>query len=89
MIIYGAGIGIESIARGTVPLALFGAGGYAALMGRLALPAMLAQALSLWSAAHLLEWLGPQGLLDALLAAAAIKLALATGLVALSAPARR
>jgi MFS family permease len=89
LILYGAGIGIESIARGTVPLALFGAGGYAALMGRLAMPAMLAQALSLWSAALLLEWLGPRGLLDVLLAAAAVKLALAAGLVALSAPARR
>ena len=89
LVLYGAGVGIESIARGTVPLALFGAGGYAALMGRLAMPAMLAQALSLWSAAYLLQWLGPQGLLDVLLAAAALKLALATTLVVLSAPLRR
>jgi hypothetical protein len=32
---YGAGIGLESIARGTLPLALFGPSGYAKLMGRL------------------------------------------------------
>lgn len=89
LVLYGAGIGIESIARGTVPLALFGAEGYAALMGRLALPSLVAQALSLWSAAFLLDRLGAQGLLDALLAAAALKVALATALVVMSAPARR
>ena len=37
---YGAGSGIRSIARGTVPLALFGRDGYASLMGRLAMPAL-------------------------------------------------
>ena len=42
---YGAGIRLESIARGTLPLALFGASGYATLMGRLAMPSLLAQAL--------------------------------------------
>ncbi|HMU49379.1 MAG TPA: MFS transporter [Geminicoccaceae bacterium] len=89
LILYGAGIGIESIARGTVPLALFGADGYAALMGRLALPSLVAQALSLWSAAFLLEWLGVQGLLDALLAAALVKVVLATALVVMSATVRR
>jgi hypothetical protein len=31
---YGAGVGLEGIARGTLPLALFGAAGYATLMGR-------------------------------------------------------
>ena len=31
--LYGAGIGLELIARGTLPLALFGARGYATLMG--------------------------------------------------------
>jgi MFS family permease len=44
MILYGAGIGLASIAHGTVPLAVFGAEGYASLMGRIALPALLAQA---------------------------------------------
>jgi hypothetical protein len=31
---YGGGIGLESIARGTLPLALFGASGYATLNGQ-------------------------------------------------------
>jgi MFS family permease len=46
LILYGAGIGIHSIARGTVPLALFGPASYAALVGRLALPSLLVQAVS-------------------------------------------
>ena len=36
LVLYGAGSGIRSIARGTVPLALFGRDGYAVLIGRLA-----------------------------------------------------
>ena len=46
LVLYGAGIGIESIARGTLPLALFGERRYAALLGRLAMPSLLAQALA-------------------------------------------
>lgn len=41
---YGAGIGLESIARGTLPLAMFGSSGYAKLMGRLAMPSLIAEA---------------------------------------------
>lgn len=41
---YGASNGILTIARGTLPLHLFGPVGYAARIGRLALPVMLAQA---------------------------------------------
>jgi predicted MFS family arabinose efflux permease len=44
IVLYGAGSGIRSIARGTVPLALFGRSGYATLMGRLAMPSLIAQA---------------------------------------------
>ena len=33
LVAYGAGIGIESIARGTLPLALFGASSYATRLG--------------------------------------------------------
>jgi hypothetical protein len=44
--LYGAGNGIGSIARGTVPLALFGAKRYPVLMGRLALPLLMAMAIS-------------------------------------------
>lgn len=44
VIVYGVGIGLSSIANGTVPLALFGQEHYARLMGRIALPSLLAQA---------------------------------------------
>ncbi len=44
VILYGVGIGLSSIANGTVPLALFGQEQYARIMGRIALPSLLAQA---------------------------------------------
>ena len=46
VLFYGGGIGIAWIARGTLPLALFGPEDYAILMGRLAFPSLLAQAIS-------------------------------------------
>jgi MFS family permease len=46
LVIYGGGVGLGSIARGTVPLRLFGPLGYASLLGRMALPSLLAQALA-------------------------------------------
>ncbi len=65
---YGAGNGIFSIAKGTVPLALLGAAHYPQLAGRLARPALLAQALAPLAAAYLLAAGGAQGVLAALLA---------------------
>ncbi len=41
---YGMSNGILTISRGTLPMHLFGARGYAIRLGRLALPALLAQA---------------------------------------------
>ena len=64
--LYGAGNGIGSIAKGTLPLALFGPFGYASLMGRLALPSLLAQALSPSIRAILIEWSGTDAVLDLL-----------------------
>lgn len=46
LIFYGAGIGIESIARGTLPLAVFGEDRYASIMGRIAMPSLIMQAAS-------------------------------------------
>lgn len=63
---YAAGNGILSIARGAVPLALFGAEGYATLMGRLATPALIAQALAPSAGALLMEHAGAQATLGAL-----------------------
>lgn len=58
LISYGAGNGIWSIARGTLPLALFGASGYAILMGRLALPSLIAQAMAPSIGAVLMQHFG-------------------------------
>jgi predicted MFS family arabinose efflux permease len=46
VILYGGGIGIAWIARGTVPLAIFGSHDYAVRMGRIAFPSLIAQALA-------------------------------------------
>jgi predicted MFS family arabinose efflux permease len=46
IVFYGAGNGIGSVARGTLPLTLFGPERYAALMGRLALPILLSMTLA-------------------------------------------
>jgi MFS family permease len=66
LVTYGAGIGINSIARGTLPLALFGAEGYATLMGRLAMPMLIAGALAPSAGAFLLERVGTYGMLSVL-----------------------
>lgn len=55
LMIYGVGLGIRTVAGGTVPLALVGQRGYATVMGRLALPNQAAQALAPVAAAALLE----------------------------------
>ena len=81
LMLYGAGIGLESIARGTLPLALFGAGGYAALMGRLALPSLIAQAAAPSIGALLLEAFGAGAMLSALVAIAIVNVGLVTLLV--------
>ncbi|UVK47861.1 MFS transporter [Mesorhizobium sp. AR07] len=80
--LYGAGIGLESIARGTLPLALFGARGYAKLMGRLAMPSLIAQAAAPSAGALLLEHVGAPGLLSVLLGLALVNVALVAALFA-------
>ncbi len=77
---YGAGIGLESIARGTLPLALFGASGYATLMGRLAMPSLLGQAAAPWIGALLLERSGAYETMAVVASVAALNVALTAGL---------
>ncbi|TPN57297.1 MULTISPECIES: MFS transporter [unclassified Mesorhizobium] len=74
---YGAGIGLESIARGTLPLALFGSNGYAQLMGRLAMPSLIAQAAAPSIGALLLQRFGAYGTLATLTGLALINVGLA------------
>jgi MFS family permease len=71
IVIYGAGNGLWSIARGTMPLALFGPSGYATLVGRLALFGLLSQALSPSVAALVLDRFGADAAL-ALIATMAV-----------------
>ena len=47
-VLHGAGNGILTIAKGTLPLVLFGPRGYGARQGLLMVPARFAQALSPW-----------------------------------------
>ncbi len=45
-LVYGVSNGVMTIVRGTVPAELFGRGGFGALLGRLALPQLVARALA-------------------------------------------
>jgi hypothetical protein len=61
--LYGAGNGIGSVARGTLPLALFGPSRYPALMGRLAQPILMSMAVSPFVGAIAFHLGGPNLLL--------------------------
>ena len=84
IVLYGMGSGIRSIARGTVPLAMFGREGYAILMGRLAMPTLLATAAAPTIGTALLDWVGPSGTLAFLFGAAIVQLVLVVPLVAIA-----
>jgi hypothetical protein len=57
LVVFGAGNGIRGIVKGTLPLVLFGAEGYAALIGRLGLPTLIAQAAGpIFGAIALAHW---------------------------------
>jgi hypothetical protein len=70
LICYGGGIGLESIARATLPLALFGPRNYAPIMGRLATPSLIAQAAAPMIGALLMTGLGVEATLGILVAVA-------------------
>jgi hypothetical protein len=81
LVLYGSGSGVRSIAQGTVPLALFGREGYAALMGRLALPKLVAQAASPSLGALLLGGFGADATILVLCVVAVVNVGLAVALV--------
>jgi MFS family permease len=83
ILIYGGGYGIMWIARGTLPLALFGPERYATLMGRLAFPSLIAQALAPSAGALLIERYGAGEAIAVLTAFAALNVALIAVLWAL------
>ena len=80
LVFYGAGNGIYSIARGTVPLALFGTARYPVLVGRLARPGLVAQALAPSLGAMALAHGGADAAYGLLLALALVNLGLACAL---------
>lgn len=57
---YGISQGLLTIVRGTVPLALFGAQGFAVVLGRLAAPALVATAVAPVAFGYALQLWGPQ-----------------------------
>jgi predicted MFS family arabinose efflux permease len=89
LICYGAGIGLESIARATLPLALFGPADYAPIMGRLARPSLIAQAATPSIGALLIEHLGTEGMLGSVTVLALLNVGLVGALVLRVAAARR
>jgi predicted MFS family arabinose efflux permease len=80
IILYGAGNGVFSIAKGTVPLALFGPHRYAPLIGRLARPSLIAQAAAPTAGALLLDQAGSTWTFAALLVLALLNAIFGVGL---------
>jgi len=80
LIFYGAGLGIESIARGTLPLAVFGARNYPSIMGRIAMPSLIGQAASPSVGALLIDGFGADGMLAGLFCVALGNVVLVLGL---------
>ncbi|MCO5066944.1 MAG: MFS transporter [Rhizobiaceae bacterium] len=83
LIFYGAGIGIESIARGTLPLAVFGEDRYASIMGRIAMPSLIMQAASPSLGALLIDMYGADGALAAFFVLAIVNVGLVAALYAI------
>ncbi|HXW25715.1 MAG TPA: MFS transporter [Xanthobacteraceae bacterium] len=55
MLMFGSANGLATIARGTVPLALFGAAGYGHVVGRIAAPALIMQSTAPLLLAYVIE----------------------------------
>ena len=89
LIFYGGGIGLESIARATLPLALFGPEDYAPIMGKLARPSLIAQAASPSIGAFLIEHIGADSALSVISAVAVFNVVLTAGLYVITSKARR
>ncbi len=73
---YGAGYGITWIARGTLPLALFGPVRFPRLMGKLAMPSLIVQALAPSAGAIMIEVSGADATIAVLGVLASLNLAL-------------
>jgi hypothetical protein len=76
ILVYGAGYGISWIGRGTLPLALFGPLRFPRLMGKLAFPSLIVQALAPSAGALLIEASGPDATIGLLTVLALINVVL-------------
>jgi predicted MFS family arabinose efflux permease len=76
ILLYGAGYGISWVGRGTLPLALFGPVRFPRLMGKLAFPSLIIQALAPSAGALLLEARGAQATIGVLTVFAIINVVL-------------
>ena len=83
LVVYGAGNGLTSIVRGTLPLALFGAEGYATLMGRIGRPVLIALAVAPSIAAVIIDRYGAPSIVVTLACIGAVNLAIGLALAAL------
>lgn len=69
-VVFGAANGVVTIARGALPLALFGAAGYGRVVGRIARPAQICQALAPFALAFAIDRWSDRAALEILIAAA-------------------
>lgn len=69
-VVFGAANGVVTIARGALPLALFGAAGYGRVVGRIARPAQICQALAPFALAWAIDRFSDRAALEILIAAA-------------------
>jgi hypothetical protein len=76
IVLYGAGYGISWIGRGTLPLALFGPARFPRLMGKLAFPSLIVQALAPSAGALLIEASGADATIGVLTTLALINVLL-------------
>lgn len=76
ILVYAAGYGIFWVGRGTLPLALFGPVRFPRLMGRIAFPSLIVQALAPSAGAWLIETHGPHTTIGVLTALALINVVL-------------
>jgi predicted MFS family arabinose efflux permease len=76
ILLYGAGYGISWIGRGTLPLALFGPVRFPRLMGKLAFPSLIVQALAPSAGTLMIEASGPNATIGVLTVLALINVVL-------------
>jgi len=81
ILLFGAGFGISLVARGTLPLALFGPRRFPRLMGRIAFPSLMVQAGAPSLGALLIGWIGNDATIGVLTLFALVNVVSIAGLI--------